>query len=73
MNSNLTPLAWLKDLPLTEKFMNDLAWLASLQLDLEKGNWDEWSHCMQNTAQRQGFHYWLDGMFTLPDLTMEAG
>jgi len=28
---------------------------------------------MRNTAWRQGFRYWLDGMFTPPDLTTEAG
>jgi len=56
-NSNLSLLAWLMDLPLTERFMNDPAWPASLQLDLEKANWDEWSYHMHNTAQRNGFRY----------------
>jgi len=51
LNSNLSPPAWLTDLPITEKYINDPAWPASLRLDLEKGNWDEWSHCMQIIAQ----------------------
>jgi len=72
-NSNLSLPAWPMDLPLTERFMNDLAWPASLRLDLEKANWDEWSHRMRNTARRNGFCYWLDATFTPPDLTTEAG
>ena len=73
MNSNPSPPAWLTDLPITEKFMNDLAWLVNLRLDLEKANWNEWSYRMRNTARRSGFRYWLDATFTPPDINTEAG
>jgi len=73
LNSNLSPPAWLANLPITEKFMNDPAWLANLQLDLEKANWNEWSYRMRNTAQRCGFRHWLNATYSPPNIHAEAG
>jgi len=52
--------------------MNDPAWLANLWLNLDKVNWDEWSHRMHNVARRQGFCYWLDATFAPPDINTAA-
>jgi hypothetical protein len=64
--------AWLTDLPLTERYITDPHWPAKLQLDLNSGNWEEWSHRMCIIIQNQGFNYWLHGTFAEPNLSMAA-
>ena len=71
--SNSNPPAWPADLPLTERFITDPHWPAKLQLDLDTGNWEEWSHRMCIIVQNQGFHHWLDGTFAQPNLSTSPG
>ena len=73
-NSNLPPqpIPWPSDLPLAERFISDPHWPPKLRLDLDSCNWEEWSHRMSLVARRQGFHFWLEGIFSQPDLTVDA-
>jgi hypothetical protein len=71
--STSIPAAWPTDLPLTERYITDPHWPAKLWLDLDSGNWEEWSHCMCIIVQNQGFDYWLHGTFAEPDLSTAAG
>jgi len=73
LTSNSNPLAWPADLLLTERFITNPHWPVKLQLDLDTGNWEEWSHCMCIIVQNQGFRHWLDGTFAQPDLSTSPG
>ena len=71
--TNSAPVAWPTELPLTERYITDPNWPVKLRLDLNSGNWEEWSHHMCIVVQNQGFCHWLDGTFTPPDINTTAG
>jgi hypothetical protein len=56
------------NIPLTLQYVNGGGWPKDFKLDLELGNWTDWSLQMRLLAQQQGFLKYLTGSFTKPPL-----
>jgi len=57
------------DIIVTLQYINDNSWPKDFKLDIELGNWDEWSLEVTFLADRQGFAEYLDGTLSQPDAT----
>jgi hypothetical protein len=57
------------DMMYTEKYINDNAWPADFELDINLGNWQLWRCRVGLLATRQGFNRWLNGTLAQPDKT----
>jgi gag-polypeptide of LTR copia-type len=55
------------DVLLTMQYINDNAWPADFELDIDTGNWPLWLRRISLLADRQGFTDWLDGTIPRPD------
>jgi hypothetical protein len=53
----------------TVLYINDNAWPADFELDLDLGNWALWTRQVHLLADRQGFSKWLKGTLSRPDKT----
>jgi hypothetical protein len=60
------------DIPYTVKYINDNAWPADFELDIDLGNWPLWSRRVSLLSDRQGFTGWLTGTLACPDKTTHA-
>jgi hypothetical protein len=81
MSSNSTPTGGTSttvsalgpdDIPYTVQYINDNAWPADFELDIDLGNWPIWSRRVSLLADRQGFTGWLTGTLARPDKSLHA-
>jgi hypothetical protein len=81
MSSNSTPTGGTSttisalgpdDIPYTVQYINDNAWPADFELDIDLGNWPIWSCRVSLLADRQGFTGWLTGTLARLDKSLHA-
>lgn len=60
------------DILYTIQYINDNAWPADFELDIDLGNWPLWNRRVSLLADHQGFTGWLTGALARPDKTTHA-